>query len=185
MKKTQEKPSLHAFKHALAITWRYTWVICGLGLLAACTKPTDDLKAWVEQTKSKSVPKVPDVPPLKEYIVQPYNSSGLPSPFSAERIGGAALETPPDGARNREPLETVPLQSMKFIGSIKKVNQAAGLINIDGKIHTVKIGQHIGQSYGKITAIKDNGLVVRELIKDGANQWSEKIVTLPLQEGQK
>jgi type IV pilus assembly protein PilP len=156
-------------------------------VLSGCSGQQDNLKAWIEQVKAKTVPIAPTIDPLKEYIVQPYASSNLPSPFSAVRVGQAQLETPPDGDRPRQPLEMIGLESIKYIGSMrsggKSGSKLSGMVLIDGKVHTVRIGQYLGQDYGRITAINDQEIRLRELIKDGSNEWKEKTTIITLQGG--
>jgi type IV pilus assembly protein PilP len=152
-------------------------------ILGGCSNQQDDLKAWMEQVKAKTVPISPTLDPLKEYIVQPYASSNLPSPFSAVRVGQAQLETPPDGNRPRQPLEMVGLESIKYIGSMKASGKLTGMVLVDGKVHSVQIGQYLGQDYGRITRINDQELRLRELVKDGSNEWKEKSTILTIEGG--
>jgi type IV pilus assembly protein PilP len=154
-----------------------------LFILVGCSSQQDDLKAWMEHVKAKAVPIAPTLDPLKEYIVQPYASSGLPSPFSAVRVGQAQLETPPDGNRPREPLEMIGLEAIKYIGSMKASGKLTGMVLVDGKVHSVRVGQYLGQDYGRITAINDQGIRLRELVKDGSNEWKEKSTTLTIEGG--
>lgn len=168
---------------------KYLSIFMCLGLLAACSNEQDDLRAWIEQVKTKAVPISPELDPLKEYIVQPYMSANLLSPFSSNRIGKAQLETPPDGARAREPLEMVGLETMRYIGLMKspaqkkQSPQVRAMVLVDGKVYSVKYGQYLGQDYGKIIGINDDEIRLRELVKDGSNEWKEKLTTLPLQAG--
>ena len=156
--------------------------ILGVIMLTACTNDTQDLQAWINQIKTKTVPKNVNIPPLKEYISQPYTAANMVSPFSVTRVGSAVLETPPDGARPKEPLESVPLENIKYMGMFKQDNTTKAMLKIDNKIHQVAVGYHIGQNYGKIISIKEDSLTVKELIKDGENKWIDKIITLPLQQ---
>ncbi len=161
---------------------RYLPILGCVIMLTGCNGDTQSLQAWISQIKTKTVPKNVNIPPLKEYISQPYTAANMVSPFSAVRVGSAVLEAPPDGARPKEPLESVPLENIKYIGMIKQDDMIKGMLKIDIKIHQVRLGDHIGQNYGKITAIKEDALTVKELIKDGENKWIDKIVTLPIQQ---
>ncbi len=166
------------FKH-----FKYVSCILCIGLLSACGDEKQDLEAWISQIKAKTVSKTVNVPELKEYINLPYSSANMVSPFQKNRVVNAALETPPDGYRNKEPLEAVALENVIFVGLIKQNKALKGMLKVEGKVYQVSIGNHVGQNYGKIMAIKDDGIIIKELIKDGENKWTEKIVTLPLHEG--
>jgi len=162
---------------------KYISLIITMVILSACSSEQDDLAAWTSQIKAKTVTKSVTVPELKEYINLPYTASNMVSPFSLLRVVSAVLETPPDGDRPKEPLESIPLENISFIGLLKQDTKLKGMVKIEGKVYQVSLGNHIGQNYGKVVEIKDNGLTVKELIKDGENKWIEKIITLPLQEG--
>jgi type IV pilus assembly protein PilP len=162
---------------------KYILVSLGVLSLSACSNDKQDLHAWIAQIKTKTVSQSATIPPLKEYINQPYTANNMVSPFSSLKVGNAVLEAPPDGDRPKEPLETIPIDNIFFVGILKQDNRTKAMLKIENKIYQVVIGNHIGQDYGKITEIKETGLTVRELIKDGENKWTEKIVTLPLKEG--
>lgn len=148
-------------------------------MLSACNN-NEDLQAWMQQVKAKAVPKAVSISPLKEYILQPYNAENESNPFSMSRIGSTANELPPDGRTEKEPLESVGLETMNYLGSLKRQGQTIAMVQVDNKVHQVKLGNHLGQNYGKIVAIKDTELSLRELVRDGEAKWSEKIVKLPI-----
>jgi len=162
---------------------KYIVLIISMFSLASCSNDQEDLKAWASQIKAKTVAKSINVPALKEYINLPYTAGNMVSPFSPVRVTNAVLEVPPDGNRTKEPLEAIPLENISFIGLLKQDSKLKGMVKIDGKVYQVNIGNHIGQNYGTVTGIKEDGLTVKELIKDGENKWTEKIITLPLQQG--
>jgi type IV pilus assembly protein PilP len=156
-------------------------IFFGVFILSACGSDNKDLEVWIGQIKAKTMPKNVNIAPLKEYITQPYLAANMVSPFSIKRMGDAVLEEPPDGARPKEPLESVPIESIQYIGLIKQQNKTTkATIKVDGKLYQVVIGNHIGQNYGKITRIDDDKIEVRELVKNGENKWTDKIVKLPL-----
>jgi type IV pilus assembly protein PilP len=46
----------------------------------------------------------------------------------------------------------------------------------------VKKGQYVGQNYGLITAVAEDGIAVREIVQDAAGDWVERMSKLELQE---
>ena len=42
---------------------------------------------------------------------------------------------------------------------------------------------YLGQNYGKITAITETNVQLREIVQDSSGDWIERMVTLELQEG--
>jgi type IV pilus assembly protein PilP len=151
-------------------------------LLLGCGDNKQDLNSWISQIKAKTVSKSPYVEPLKEYINQPYTSTNLVSPFSITKVGSSISEAPPDGMRSKDPLESIPLEDISFVGSLARGKQIQAMIKVkpDNKVHQVSVGRHLGQNYGKIISIKEQEIKVKELIKDGEGKWNDKIVTLTL-----
>jgi type IV pilus assembly protein PilP len=47
----------------------------------------------------------------------------------------------------------------------------------------VRVGEYMGRSFGKITAISRDGLTVRETIKDANGAWVEQERTLMVPQG--
>jgi type IV pilus assembly protein PilP len=49
-------------------------------------------------------------------------------------------------------------------------------------LHYVTLGNYVGQNFGKITAITETDLTLREIVQDAAGEWVERSMTLQLQE---
>jgi type IV pilus assembly protein PilP len=88
-------------------------------------------------------------------------------------------------ARKKEPLEDFPLDAFTMIGSVRRPNGVYALLRVEGKVHSVTAGSYMGQNYGRITAITENELVLREVIRNALGTPVERIVTLQLQEAAK
>jgi type IV pilus assembly protein PilP len=55
----------------------------------------------------------------------------------------------------------------------------------DGVVFPVGVGNYLGQNYGRITAITDNEIVLKEMLQDPSGQtaeWVERQATLQLQD---
>jgi type IV pilus assembly protein PilP len=46
----------------------------------------------------------------------------------------------------------------------------------------VKVGDYLGQNYGKITRITETEISLREIVQDAAGEWIERPGSLQLQE---
>ncbi len=53
--------------------------------------------------------------------------------------------------RRKEPLEAYPVDSMRMVGSVTKAGRPHALLQVDKLLYQVKVGDYIGQNYGKIT----------------------------------
>jgi type IV pilus assembly protein PilP len=84
--------------------------------------------------------------------------------------------------RRKEPLEAFPLDSMAMVGSVTKQGVPYALLRVDTLLYQVKVGDHLGQNYGRVTRISETEIVLREVIQDAAGEWIERPATLQLQE---
>jgi type IV pilus assembly protein PilP len=59
------------------------------------------------------------------------------------------------------------------------------LIKADRLLYQVRVGNYLGQNYGKIVRITENSIQLREIIQDVTGEWIERDTELVLQETQK
>lgn len=165
-------------------------------LLSACGESADDeLRQWMAEQRNAQHPAAEAVAPPKQFDPQPYTANQSVEPFAAQRLIGAlraeAMPAANQGlmdaemARPKDPLEAYPLDAMAMVGSLRRGGQQIALIRVDKLIYPVKVGEHLGQNFGKVIQISDAELVLREIVQDGAGEWIEKKTTLQLQEGVK
>jgi type IV pilus assembly protein PilP len=50
----------------------------------------------------------------------------------------------------------------------------------DALVHRVKIGNYVGQNFGRITAVTESQLEVTELVPDGLGGWIEREAALSM-----
>jgi len=62
----------------------------------------------------------------------------------------------------------------------KKVSYA--IVQVDGTLHQIKIGNYMGQNFGVVVDVSESEITLRELIQDSAGDWVERTSTLLLQE---
>ena len=72
-----------------------------------------------------------------------------------------------------------------MVGSIDKNKSKVGLLKVDKLLYQVKVGNYIGQNYGRITKITDSEIVLREIVQDAAGESIERIANLQLQGNEK
>jgi type IV pilus assembly protein PilP len=71
---------------------------------------------------------------------------------------------------------------MEMVGSVAKQGRTQALLKVDSLLHQVKVGEYIGQNYGKILKITETEVVLREVVQDAAGEWVERTANLQLQE---
>jgi type IV pilus assembly protein PilP len=55
-------------------------------------------------------------------------------------------------------------------------------LRVDALLYQVKVGDYLGQNYGRITKIDETEIAMREIVQDAAGEWIERPATLQLQE---
>ncbi|HXD08143.1 MAG TPA: pilus assembly protein PilP, partial [Burkholderiaceae bacterium] len=69
-----------------------------------------------------------------------------------------------------------------MVGSVAKFGRQYALMKVDNLLYQVKVGDYIGQNYGKVTKISETEVALREIVQDAAGEWTERPTTLQLQE---
>jgi type IV pilus assembly protein PilP len=97
-----------------------------------------------------------------------------------EKKGGGGFR--PDLDRPKEPLELYPLESLKYVGVMTRKKVSYAIVQVDGTLHQIKIGNYMGQNFGVVVDVSESEITLRELIQDSAGDWVERTSTLLLQE---
>lgn len=173
--------------------WMRFIAVVALLSLGGCFSGEDELAAWIAQQKAQSRPKVAPLTEPKKFIPEEYSQDRGLDPFSLQRLTQALKRDSaspknagliaPELARRKEALEAYPLDAMVMVGTLQKGNQPVALIRLDNLIYQVKVGQYIGQNYGKVVRITETEIVLREIVQDSAGDWTERAASLQLQEG--
>ena len=69
-----------------------------------------------------------------------------------------------------------------MVGSLINIGKPVALVRVDNLLYQVRVGNYLGQNYGRITKISESGLTLREIVQDAAGEWIERTATLQLQE---
>lgn len=158
--------------------------------LSACSNEQDELRQWMEQQRREIKPSVTPLQAPKKFDPQPYNVAEAVDPFSSQKLTVALKQEArqPNSLlaaelnRRKEPLEAYPLDSMSMVGSVNKQGQPFALLRVDTLLYQVKVGDYLGQNYGRITRIGETEIALREIVQDAAGEWIERPATLQLQE---
>jgi type IV pilus assembly protein PilP len=173
------------------------WAVLGVlaSLFAGCSTSGDEqLDQWMREQRSQIRPKVNPIPEPKVFRPQTYTQIGTVEPFSNQRLvtaltreasqaaySGALIA--PELARRKEPLEAFPLDSMAMVGSVlNATGKPIALVRVDNLLYQVRVGNHLGQNYGRVTKITETEVTLREIVQDTAGEWIERAANLQLQE---
>lgn len=158
-------------------------------LLTACGgEEFQDLHDFVKNAGADMRGKVDPPPEIKPYEPFNYdNAVGLPDPFKPRKpevkSGGQAGLNQPDMARHKEALEEFPLDGLKMVGFLSQGNAGHAIIRSpDGKLHRIKVGNYLGQNFGRVIEVSDTEIKIKEMVQDSAGDWSERMSSLQLVE---
>lgn len=168
-----------------------------VGLLTACgSSSRDELSQWMADQKAQTQPQVKPVNPPKPFKPENYQLFTELDPFNKQKLimvlskdanqaaaNGALIA--PELARRKEPLEEFPLDTMSLVGSMVRDKQPVALVKIGPLLYQVKVGDHLGQNYGKVVKIVENEVILREIVQDAVGEWIERTASLLLQERSK
>ena len=81
-------------------------------------------------------------------------------------------------------MEAYPLESLKYVGMLSRNKLTYALLKTpDNDIQQVKVGNYVGQNFGRITQITDSELILNEIVQDElSGDWIERVSNLALQE---
>ena len=161
--------------------------------LTGCGSSDQELQGWMTEQRNNSRSKVDRLPEPTKFAPQPYTQEGSVEPFSNQKLAQALKRDSsqatvntaliaPELARRKEPLEASPLDAVAMVGSLIKVGQPVALVRVDNLLYQVRVGNYLGQNYGRITKVTETGLTLREIVQDAAGEWIERTANLQLQE---
>jgi len=171
-------------------------VIALVSLLAGCFgSEQEDLRTWMRDQRAQVKPRIAPISEPKKFTPQAYTEGAAVEPFDRIRLTQALRRDSaqtgnsdliaPELNRRKEALEAYPLDSMAMVGSLNRNGQRVALVTVDKLLYQVRVGNHLGLNYGRVTRIDETELALREIVQDAAGEWIERPATLQLQERSK
>ncbi len=169
---------------------RLTVVLFACAALAGCGgSDLDEVQEFVKNAHADKKPRVEPLPEMKTFESFAYGAQTLTDPFASFNLktraakGGSQGGPQPDETRRREPLEDFPLDSLKMVGTLSRGKQVYAVIQApDGTVHRTKIGDHLGQNFGRITRISEEKVDMIELVQGALGDWVERETGVSLAE---
>ena len=122
----------------------------------------------VSSERSAALALVPGVAPFSPLRLLPATPVALPAP---------ARTTP---GRFKPPLESAPLDAMRMVGSVLGTGPPVALLQVNGRIYLVRVGDRLGPDQGQVSDIGPTGLALREPATGEPGGKPEKTVRLNL-----
>lgn len=175
---------------------RAVGVVCFLlmaGLAGCGTSNEDELRQWMAEQNAQTRPSVKPISEPKLFkpelyvlgsAVEPFSSQKLTQALkrdSAQAVSNGALVAP-ELVRRKEALEAFPLDAVTLVGNLVKEGKPVALVKVDNLLYQVKLGNYLGQNYGRVMKIAETEVTLREIVQDAAGEWIERTATLQLQE---
>lgn len=167
-----------------------------VGLASCGSSEHEELQQWMSEQRSQTRPRIQPLPEPTKFSPQAYTQEGAIEPFSNQKLlqalrrdsnqatANAGLIAP-ELNRRKEPLEAMPLDAVIMVGSLIKQGQPVALVRVDNLLYQVRVGNYLGQNYGRITKISETEMALREIVQDAAGEWTERMANIQLQEGSK
>jgi len=161
-----------------------------LGLLStlfACGKQQSDLDVYFKEVRARpigEVEKLPDYPPYEPFD---YVAMNMRSPFERpQNVVEIDIDFTPDAKpavdRAKQPLEEFQIDALKLVGGLAKDENIWGLVlDPNGRVHRVSVGDYLGVNNGRITEVDESYIAFVELVPAGENRWRERPRSLRLE----
>ena len=171
-------------RSALSARWLAAAVVAVF--LSACGGANDDLRAYIDDVKARPGGRIEPLPPIEPAPTFVYEAGARRSPFMPDEPAARRSNDPnavegPDPNRPREELEKFPLDTLRMVGTLADRSASFGLVQTtDGLVWRVRVGEHMGQNYGRIVAISDSEIQLVEIISDGLGGYLERPAAIGL-----
>jgi type IV pilus assembly protein PilP len=144
--------------------------------LQACSSE-ESLEEWMLREQSNAKGTIAPLPLLTAEIEEPriaFDLNGL-DPFNYLRLKQVSNAGSVDMSRPKQYLEQFGLDQLAMVGSVIDSNVNYALIKVkEGSVYKVKVGDYIGQNYGKITRITERRVDFDETQESETGDWASK-----------
>jgi type IV pilus assembly protein PilP len=170
--------------------YRFSAMVGVLVAVAGCGTEQEELTQWLRQQDRDVRTNVIPLTPPKKFNPQPYTASTGADPFSSQKLS-VAIKTESrstnsllaaESNRRKEPLESFALEGMVMVGSVLKGPQPFALVRVENLLYSIKVGDYMGQNFGKVTRVTETEIGLREIAQDASGEWVERATALQLQE---
>ena len=170
-------------------------LITSIMVLNGCVSyDTTDLDQWTQEMLARPGGRIEPLPEIRPYEAYSYKSAeeGRLNPFDLfyvvrvdPDLPDGDVPIPPDILReierNREELEQFELDSLRMVGTMEdSAEQWGNIVDPDGIVHRVSVGNYMGRNIGKIVNIFSDRIELREITKNTQGRWEERQAAIAL-----
>ncbi|CAB1369792.1 pilus assembly protein PilP [Denitratisoma oestradiolicum] len=168
--------------------WRPAVLLALTAVLSACgSGEPEDIRAWMKESTKDLKAKIPELPKINPLPVPVYEPGEALSPFSIGKLtsdsamGGSSKPGPKAGVNpDAHPLVRVPIETIRLLGTLRVGKDLVAVVASDrNAVYRVRVGDYLGQGYGRITAIHpatqdaDAEVLVKETVME-KGMWVER-----------
>jgi len=173
------RQSAHAFSVAILLAL----------FLASCTErdTPDQLRAQLDSVRLNTppMPTMPVTEPASEFTAHAYavaDDGTAITPFGAPASvpNEIDINERPRQRGARQPLEDVPLESIRLVGTLSRDGRTDALLQVDKIVYPARAGDYLGPNFGVIRSIEGRRVELEELVRNGGN-WEKRMTALELQ----
>ena len=156
--------------------------------LSACSNNAEriELQNYVQTTVNRPPGQIEPIPEFSSYEPFTYSASSLRGPFDVPVdisliIQSQDNDVRPDENRPKEMLESYPIGSLLFVGTISRGGTIWGLIQDEtGLVSRVTVGNYMGRNHGRIVSVTEEQIEMVEIVPTGNDAWMERPQTVML-----
>lgn len=98
----------------------------------------------------------------------------LGEPPTADPLATVPPQWRAEFLRPKDLLETLPLSAFALAGTLQQGGEWRALLQGERMLHTLRVGDRLGQDFGRVQRITEQGMWLREVLKDLQGQWAER-----------
>lgn len=155
-------------------------------LLTSCSErdTPDQLRAQLEAIRRGAPATTPPIQIAGDFSPYAYAVAGdenAMTPFGRPTlIPVDAADERPRQRGAKQPLEDVPLNAIRMVGTLSRDGRTDALLQVDRIVYPSRIGDYLGQDFGVIRRIADGRIELEELIRSNGD-WEKRMTTLELE----
>lgn len=153
-------------------------------IMSSCSNDNQDLIGYIHKINARKGRPVAPIPKFSFLPVFKFSEHDVRrNPFMPVKLQKNSVVGVPDQRRFKQGLEAYPLKNLKFVGILEHKNKVWALIQKpDQHIVKVRVGDYMGQHYGRVVAIKDHVIKLVETVNN-TGMWEQKITLIHLGTG--
>lgn len=159
-------------------------------MLSGCKSEIDkkeNISDLINKKKQSGYSVAKKITELNSYESVNYEAFEKKSPFEKyfdkKHLKSKTSTFKPDLDREKEILEKFDLTQLRITGILDNKKEKSVIIFDGKKNHIVRLGNYLGNNFGKIIQINKRSIIIQEIVKeDGINSWVDKKVEMKMQE---